>query len=108
MTEGHTMLQPLLAHLFGPTLGTAIAEMARATEGERVAIVGTDATVPGDLHRQPIPGMNDETLAGHSADLHDPFPVIEFITWNPPVCLEGLTPPCDLMVGLPPQCIDDE
>lgn len=103
MTDNQPMLQPLLSHLFGPTLGTAVAEMAKAAQGERVALLGTAATVPGDLHQQ-----IDDALDTFADDLHDPFPVIQFVDWQPRVGMVGLTPPWDLLIGVPPQGIKGE
>lgn len=94
-------LQPLLAHLYGPSLGRTLAQLARATEGERVVVLNADPTGPGGWLPDP-----DELFAQDPATtlVQDPLPLIEFLSWQGREAAESsFQRRWDVVVGFPPQ-----
>ena len=95
-----TALQPLLTHLYGPGLGQVIAEAARAQEAERVIVLGSDATGPKGWAVLEQPDQGD----GDDGSLHDPFPVIDFQSWQGEDHFrQKQADGWDVIIGFPPQ-----
>jgi hypothetical protein len=98
MADSQPMLEPLLTHLYGPRLGEAVSQLAAAGEGDRVVILGTNASLPGGRV-----GPDEPTMTGVNDELHDPFPVIDFVELST-IRTEGRAlPEWDILVGTPPQ-----
>lgn len=98
----HT-LQPLMAHLYGPSMSRLLAELAEAGAGQRVIIVNSEVTrstgwsAPGDEAVRPADVEPDVSVA-------DPLPVIEFYTWQGVADFRAaLADGWDVVIGFPPQ-----
>ena len=91
---------PLLAHLYGPSLGREAARMVQAGEDERIVILEAEpSSPPGWLPA----GTTTEERGRYETEEREPFPFIEFLRWQgAELTREALTCGWDVLVGVPP------
>lgn len=99
MSREESVLQPLLAHLFGPVLARIIADAAQAQESERVVIVGQGEMTGPKSWAVQQEGWEDD----HGDVVHDPLPTIDLHSWTSEAAFrEQQADGWDVLVAFPP------